>query len=327
MGSAFTQADAILFSKNWYTHAVYTYGPVTLAKGTTVIFSAESWTPANGPEWQAELMAVWVTQNAGVQLSWTADNQAYNQGATLGFTDAAPGGLRRLPVYARAVRQLSMTATAAAAVDDFQLNYEIVYRKLTVADQLLYGYAPSSHLLALAQSGGVTEQSIRDLVAKGTAPVTWRAQADRTLLRLGDHAASGLYHVTASTTTAGTLFLTATRTGDEFLILEDIAMPAASAITLYGTRDEDDSLVQVSGAAFGQADYQPWPMRYIAKSRVSFSASAASTLTSVPVYIRIGRYRLTDLWQARLALGTPQQPAALASLPAKTVAQVAGGVQ
>ena len=156
MGSAFTQADAVLYQKDWYTHALYTFGPVaTLAAGTTSIFSAESWTPQDSPEWMAELVAIWVTQNAGVQVSWIADNQTYNQGNALGFTDAAPGGVRRLPVYARAVRQLSMTVRAAAPVANFQLNYEIVFRKLTLADQLLYGYAPSDALQGIVNAGNI----------------------------------------------------------------------------------------------------------------------------------------------------------------------------
>ncbi len=328
MGSAFTQADAILCQKDWYTHALYTFGPVvTLAAGTTAIFSAESWTPPDSPEWMAELVAIWVTQNAGVQVSWTADNQPYNQGKSLGFTDAAPGGLRRLPVYARAVRQLSMTVTAAAAVNNFQLNYEIVFRKLTLADQILYGYTPSDALQGIVNAGNIGGlAAVQNLVDKGTAPIPWRAQDDRTLLRLGDHTASGLYHVTASPTTAGTLFLTATRTGNEFLALDEIATPAASAITLLGTRDQDTNLVQVNGAAFGQADYQPWPMRYFAQTRINFAAAATTTLQNVPVYIRIGRYRLTNLWRARLALGTPDITTAQQSVPADTLARVAAGI-
>lgn len=314
--------------KGWFTRAQYTYGPVNLATGTTVVFQAESWTPADAPEWEAELSDLWVTQNAGVQVYWTADNQAYNQGAALGFTDAAPAGVRRLPVGARAVRQLSLVAnnTSGAVIDGFQITYAVEVRKLTLADQLLYGYGTSPDLEEIARAGGIHLSAVQALVSKGTAPIPWAAQRDRTLLRLGDHAVSGLYHVTAGPATAGTLFLTATRTGEEFLGLDAIAVPGASALTLYGSRDQDQNLVQVNGAAFVQADSAPWDTRYFGLQRMSFATGATTTLTAAPVYVRIGRYRMTNLWRARLTLGTAGAAAAARLIPAETLAKVAAGI-
>lgn len=318
MGTAFSQSDAILLSKDWRTHTVYTWGPQSLATGQTTIFTGEQWNPdqETAPEWMVELVAVWVTQSSGVQLSWVADGVTFNQGSTQGFTDAAPGGVRRLPVYARAVKQLSMTAnnTSGAAISNFQINYEIVFRRLTIADKLLYGYgfSPEDDLV-LATLGGTqdpTDQAaiarglaqVKALVERGTAPIPWIAQYERTLRnrRLNDHPSGGLWHVTAGTGTAGTKFGTATPANGEFLVLEEVAVPAATAITLYVDRDSDQGLLTLNGAAFGQVNYAPWTTEVIATSQLAFRAKATATTNNVPVWLKIGRYKTSNIWRVRL---------------------------
>ena len=338
MSAAFGQPDALLMEKLWRTHTVYTYGPLSLPTGVSQVFSAENYNPESSPEWRAELVGLWVTQNAGVQVSWTADGVNYNAGLSQGYTDAAPTGVRRMDVSViQAVRQLIMTVnnTSGAAIPNFQLNYEIVMHKLTVADKILYGAAltPDDELV-LAYLGGGTSATdavavqrgrsiVANLVDRGTSPIPWVAQYERTLRNrlVGDHEAGGLYHVTAGTWTAGVKFATATPRPGEFLMLEEVSTPAATAFTLFVDRDQDLGLLTLNGAAFAQADSDPWRPMVPATSQLAFRAFAATQTAGIPVALKIVRYKTSNIWKVRF--GQAKTPT---SVPGDTWAKTLAGL-
>lgn len=336
MGTAFSQVDAMLMQKFYRTHTIYTFGPKNLATGLTPVFSSQQWTPESNPEWQAELVAIWVTQNAGVQIYWTADGVSYNQGADRGFTDAAPGGLRRLPINARAIKQLTLTLAnvSGAVVNGFQLNYEVVVRRLTVADKILLGYplGPDDELVLALLGGGQSpsntaavtsgKEKLMASVERGTSPIPYKAQEDRTLdnMLIGDHQSSGLYHITASPNTAGTAFATLTAARGEFIALRAIGIPSANAFSLFVDRGPDLGLLTVTGAAFAQTNSQPWATTVFTTDRFQLRAYAAATLENIPVFVDVKRYKLSNIWKVRFGEAkTPQ------SVPGDTYAKVLAG--
>jgi inactivated superfamily I helicase len=305
MGATFTQQDAQQ-ARYWYERRIYTAGPLTLNPGQTPIFTARNWTDPQQPDWIAELVGLWATQNSAVQLQWTFDSFLANQSQAQGYTDAAPAGVRRFDVYAPAVHQLILTAnnTGTAPINNFQVNYEIALRRLTAAEKLMRGYALSAQdqqALQLLGSGG--QAQVQDLVDRGTSPISIERQIISILdnRRLYDHPSGGLYHVTAGPTTAGLSFAVVTVPQGTFCALEEVAVEGAPSITLYADRDDDTSYLQLNGSAFVQADDAPWRVFVPFLRVLTLRASAAATTTAA-VRVRIGVYALSNLWRVRLGL-------------------------
>jgi hypothetical protein len=314
MGTAFSESDARQ-ARYWYEKRLYTWGPATLNTGVTPIFTALNWNAhPDSPDWEAVLTDIWVTQNAGVQLSWTADERSYNQGASQGFTDAAPSNVGRLRVKARAMQLLSLTAnnSSGANINNFQINYAIAMRHLALTDRLFLGKVPNAADLAAAKAlGGL--QKIKDLVAKGTSPVSFKKQMDAIMANqlIGDDPHGGLLHITASATTLGTPFsVIPVSEGVEFVVVRGIAIPGATAITLCNDRDEDQSYLQINGAAFAQTNPDtPWPVWAPAMRTSQFRAAAGATLGGVPLDLWVQKYRFSNVLKVRFGLtaGVPEE--------------------
>jgi hypothetical protein len=276
----------------------------------------------------AELVGLAATANAGVQLRWTYDSDTSGQGTAQGYTDAAPAGLRRMAISAPAVKQLSLVAnnTTGAPVAGFRLNYEVQMRRLSVVEKLLRGYNLNSQdqkMVALLGPEGLRQ--VTDLVERGTSPIDITTQLQRTWLnrRLKDHSGSGLYHATAG---ANTTFATIMAAQGEVLVLEELAVEGGSALgstlTVYVDRDEDENYMQVTGNNFAQADDAPWQVMVPALRSLTFrAASSGAPLANVPIRIRVGRYRLSNLLKVRLGLAKGPD-----EVPGDTFAKVMVGI-
>lgn len=322
----FSQAQAAL-ARYWYERTIYTHGPAALAAGPSPIFTASAWTNPQNPEWMAALIGLSVTQHPGVQLQWIYDKKTANQSAAQGYTSAAPAGLRRMPVMAPAVEQLTLIANnlTGAPIAGWQCNYEIAMQRLTVADKILYGYklsaADEQILKKLGKDG---KREVTDLVARGTSPIPISSQLERTVENrsLGDHSASGLYHVSGGMCLA---FATAMSTSDEFLVLREIAVEGGGALaqqlTVMVDRDEDLSYLQLNAQAFAQTDDQPWRVFVPAMRSLTFRVAGSPLLTNVPIRIKVERFRISNLLKVRFGLATTPE-----SVPGDTYAKVWAGI-
>ena len=330
MGQVFSQADAAL-ARYWYERRVYTYGPLSLQPGYSTIFTASPIAPdPQHPDWQAALLGMWVTNSPYVQLTWIADDAQEGSSVTQGWTDAARAGLRRIAVFAPAVRQLTLTAynTSTSAISNFTLVYEIGLKRLTVAEKLLYGYGltPSD----LARIHGLQLSDVQALVERGTAPVPIEQEIVRTLdnQMLGEYTgASGLWHAEASTTTAEASTTTAgvpfasvqVKTG-EVAVLREVAIEGAAPVQLYVDRDGDLGLLTLNGAAFTQANDAPWQPFLIALNTFQFRV-VAQTTTTAPIRLRVTRHPLNSLWRVRTGVA-----AAADDVPGDAFAKVWAGI-
>jgi len=324
MGSVFSQADAQL-AKYWFERRIYTFGPVTLPTGVTPVFSASNWTDPQRPEWQAALTGLWVTQNAGVQISWIYDEHQQGASTAQGFTDAAPSGVRRFSVFAPAVRQLvlSVTNSSGSPISNFQLNYEITLKRLTVAEKLLWGYSlTQADLHRISSLGQDALEQVKALVERGTSPIPIATEIERTLdnQTLGDADASGLWHATAGTGTQGIAFATVHVKPGEVAVIRSVAIEGAPAAVLYVDRDTDMGLLTLNGPAFVQANDAPWQPFLMALHSFQFRVAAQSTIT-VPVRLRITTHRLDNLWRVRTELAKAPQ-----DVPGDTYAKVWAGI-
>jgi len=309
MGSVFNESEAQA-ARYWIQRKVYNWGPGALGTGTTTIFSAQGWQNADQPGWLARLTKIAATQNAGVQLQWIYDGASMNQSQAEGFTDAMPPNLQWHEVDAPAVNFLQLVAVnnTGSPVASFQLNYEIEMQQLSVADKIALGYglsAQDTQNLALLGSNGL--QQIQDQVRTGKRPISTEDQIARFLAGMSqgeDPRVSGIYHVTANaSTTEGQAFARASVDKGTFEVLEAVAVPGAQAITLYVNVDNQPSALQISGGAFAQTNpAMPWRVFLPIVSTISVAVSAATTLTAVPVMLRVRKYNLTDLWRVRLGL-------------------------
>jgi hypothetical protein len=321
MGSTFNQGQAAL-AKYWYERQIFTYGPVALAAGLSTVFTATNFNPnPKSPDWVAELVGIWVTPNANVQLQWVYDNQVGNQSSAQGFTDGSKSGVNQVAVGAPAARNLQLLVNnTGGVVANFQLTYEVAMRRLSAADKLLLGYdlsAQDLQNLSMLDRGGPNGQQVtglqqvRDLVDRGTSPASIEFQISRTLdnRRLGDHPSGGLFHVNASVSSNSNAFTTLQAAPGEFLVLRELAVEGGQAITLFVDRDGDSNYLQLNGAAFVQTLDNPWLPFIPALQVLNFKVSATAPLDNVPVRIRVERYRMSHLWRVRLGLVRDRDPA------------------
>lgn len=318
MGASFSQAESEK-ARYWLSRKVYTWGPGSLAAGTTTVFTAQQWQDPAQPQWLARLTRIAVTQNSQVQLQWIYDGATANQTQNKGFTDAMPADLQWQEVDAPAVSLLQLVAinNSGAPIPNFNLNYEIEMQRLTAADKIMLGYGLSpgdTQILGdLNKPNSTGLQQIMDQVKKGMRPLSPSEQLRRYLENADqgeDARISGTYHVTAnSSTTESQPFASMTGIPSGYFdVVEQIAIPTMAALTLYVNIDNQSNVLQVAGAAFAQASpAYPWRVFLPALSTISLAVSATSTLTGVPVTVKVRRYRMTDLWKVRLGVATSAQ--------------------
>lgn len=331
MGATFSQADAQQ-AHYWYERRWYTAGPATLVPGQTPIFTAQNWTNNQYPQWQARLTRIAATQNANVQLMWQFQDGTANATQNLGYTDAMPANLQPMRVFAPAVELLTLTANniSVSNVTNFQLNYEIELKYLSVAEKLHYGYPLSPQdtaiLALLDDPGGKTGmQQVQDLLQRGSIPVPTDYQIRRYFenQRLADDLGAGTYHTTATASGVGTPFATLHVKSGEVLVIREIALEngTSGGGVLYIDRDSDVNYEILTGAAFAQTNPdKPWDVWIPALHTVNLRAYAA-TSTAMTVRVRAERYTLSNILKVMLGIANAPQ-----SVPGNTYPLILAGI-
>ena len=323
MGAIPFSSQNVANHKYWYERSWYTAGPIpSVPAGVLPIAGAQL------PENKDKLMilsALESGQSPYVQVGWQYDRNQANQGGNSGYTDAARAGVRYMSVSAPALTTLNLTMqnVTGASVTNFQLNYAVAVQQLTVADKLLreLPLTDQDKRVLDALPGGLKDLSA--LVEKGILPHPIEVQMENMFLshRLGDHPQSGMYHVNVGSNTTGVNWLSIHATTGEWLALEELAIEGAPAVNVYVDRDDNTNYAAVTGAAFASSDDRPWDFFVPALRYINLRADASSTINGVPIRVRVGRYRMSNVLRVRFGLAT--QPS---DVPGDTWAKVLAGL-
>lgn len=294
-----------------YRHekATFTAGPMVLPPGSTTIFDVSGW----DQNYMAVLESLAATQNPGVQLYWSYDgSQASN---AQGYTDALPNGLAPYPVHAEAVARLALFANnlTGAAIANFQLNYEITVKRMSIADKIMRGYPlTAADELALSALNPTENNnalgSLQALVKKGRQPLSFERIYEIVFSgrKAPDPGQSTPIHLTTANAVLPAQF-TFTVPSNKVYVLEAIGVEATPAVTVEIDRDDQVPYLLLNGAAFATAQDTPFGLFVpFAKSLVLSVYGATGTFLVRP---QVRAYQLSDL--IALHLGLANTPAEL----------------
>lgn len=314
--TAFGKSQAQL-ARYGYERLVYTVGSTNLATGATPLISTRNWNPMpDGATWRAEIEAVAATQNADVTLTWTTDPANGLDLANQGPTVALRNGVQFTPLSARAVSQLALTLnnTSGAAIADWQTNYVVGMRRLSIADKLLAqraglaGYtltAPEwQSLINLGSAtavGQLTPNGLAGLIAKGTQPVPLSRQLpglwDNRLLSR-EYVAYNLDATTADNPFAH--FVTGADPNElsrgRFGVIEGIALEGSPAVTVTIDRDGQIGYWSGYGSAYVAADDAPWPLwvPFLDYATIHCAVTSGTAGVTAPIRITVGWYEMSE---------------------------------
>ncbi len=288
----------------------YTWGPGTALGGLanqTTVFDISGWNTPGTLDYAAILTSLSATQNASVQLLWTYDGNTSD--TAQGWTDAMPSGMRPMPIYAPAVDRLSLVIqnTSGAPILNYQLNYTVRVKRLTLAEKFLLQrtYTPSAEETQLAELlGPTTIADIQARVANGDLPMDVRLwnQALVRPHRLGDPTNAVPRHfVVGVTGTAQAIFRP---TKGNALLVESIAAEGAQNARVVLNRDgvtvPNSGYVDVQGTAFVQTDDAPWP--YIVWATQFIQAQVIASAGTYTVRLGMREVKLSTLLAQHLGL-------------------------
>jgi hypothetical protein len=290
-------------AKYFYEKVPYTWGPQTINPTVTPI-SAVSVSKINSketPSWMAILESYALTQNPNVAIGFKFDRYSNPLTTFMGFTDAMPAGVRRVDSFMPAVNSLSIDLknSGTSPVSNFQFNYWIGMKKLTVADKLLMGIEQFTK----DEQDALAKTNIRDLVREGKRPLSVEehlhlAYSGRFLAR-----ESKLHHVDVGTSDS---VFAICRPSDyrpgAVLVLRGIAVEGAPNIVISVDRDDDLNYVGLNGSAFVDADDRYWDMWVPALDHFSFHAQAPSSISAVPIRIDVSCFVLSDLIKVQFGM-------------------------
>lgn len=292
----------------------YTWGPGALAAGQTTVFDVQGWNRNESQNAYVIVEAVAATQNAGVQLLWTADGNSSDQGQ--GWTDGLPAGMRMAPlgIVAQNSIQLVINNLTGAQVNSFQLTYTVTVLPMSAAEALLrFGQEGLDEVQTEAldalpvQNGEDGLAQVLGLLQKGTLPIARRRYLDvlwRNRFIAPAPASLGLH----LTVTGGAAAPTKTYNvpPGEVWVLEGLAAEGAPAGgTLTTQRGNDVGYVQLNTAAFTQADEQAWPLWVPFVNHLILSVTGTAQTYAVRPDIR--RYSLSTL--LKIHMGITKKPA------------------
>jgi len=298
-------------AKYWYERLQYTWGPQTLNTGNTPVFNVSKLNSTQVPQWVAELSGIAATQNANVFLDIAFDRNSIPALVNQGATDALPSGVRSYSgLLVRATRNMSlqMQNLGFSSIDNFQLNYQVAMRRLTVADKILLGISQFTQ----DEQDALRNKSIdiEGLVSRGAIPIPIETQIERTYRNRLIYSEERLLHVDADLSDTSFLTIRASETGgDSFLVLRHIAIEGGASVVVSVDRDEDSNYMGVNGAAFVDADDRPWDVFVPALRYLTFHIQANSIIQGVPIRIVVWHVKLSDILRIRFGLvGRGQVP-------------------
>ena len=215
-----------------------------------------------------------------------------------------------------ATRSLSLTLNADAPVSDYMIYLGIWVISPSVAQKLLWGLPLTAEDEALAAKSG---RGVRDAVAKGVLPFPIPYEIGRECMGFKRTYAEVVASAATGTTTP---IITESPLEGEFLALESVSadstgLTLADNAQLYVTRDDDTDYLKLPIFAMAKTYDLPCFIPAVRKLDISFYHEHGTPLTNRYVRVVIGRYKLTDILNARF--GRPASAEALEVIKAGVV--------
>lgn len=318
-----------------------TGGASSLNNGTTSLFNAQQWNPVQGFTWQSRIEMLQTTQNANVNLTWSADGKP-NVGP--GTTAAYPGNTRQQRVNVNGVHSLSLslTNTSGAPITPWQTNYAVAMKRLTAAEKVLYqraGRTESEYLLNAAEIEALKNLDIVETttqngkrvpvldangqpIVKSSGAAQLKALIEKGTQPLGiERVMSGLYDnrvlseqtdayplsVTAADQTFGYTanFNAAQPTQGTFLVLSEIAVEGATNATITVDRDGQPGYMQLNGEAFAQTNEEPWHVWVPATQYLTFHVTngpGATGTNAANIRVKIVEVEMSEVIAVQFGL-------------------------
>ena len=317
---------AVQFSKNnitttrfGYEVQTYTFGPATLATGTTPVFNLQNWN-ASGPTTKiVVLLDVAVDPSTAgaslIQLVWNYDGSQSDPGQ--GFLDGFRAGTVPTPVFATAQNSifLNVVNNSGAPVPNFQLNYRIAVIELNIAQKILFKVAPTEDEITLINTLPVENnqsayQQIQGLVAKGTRPFSFEEMYQSIFQgrRVSVRPEVATRHITVPAGSVEGQYNIRVPAGT-VLVVRGITLPTApAALTLLVDRDDDEDYITLNGGAYVRTDGAPLDFWVPASNHFTVTAVGAGG-TTYTANLDIDTYQLSDLM--KLHLNMAKTPSAL----------------
>lgn len=200
------------------------------------------------------------------------------------------------PLEFLVTKSLSLVLNADAPVTDYMIYLGIWVISPSVAQKLLWGLPLTAEDEALSAKRGV-----RDSVAKGVLPFPIPYQIERECMGFKRTYAEIVASAATGTTTP---IITESPLEGEFLALESVSADAtgltlADNAQLYVTRDDDTDYLKLPIFAMSKTYDLPCFIPALRKLEVNFYHEAGAPLTNRYVRVVIGRYKLTDILNAR----------------------------
>lgn len=267
----------IKLARYWYEKLAYTHYEPTLATGSTNIFSVTDVTRAAGEPRLAILQNLAATQAASVGLILQ-----HAAGRRETATQALPASLGAVLSHdeegARASHGMQMSAsnTSGATVSDFQINYTVSVKSLTVAEKMFLGFPLTTEDAALRdqfhlpENGGMRPISVSESIRR-----VYYGQIVDESLYAGEYSSSD-----------GTLFQINPSAG-ELLIITGLASNATvgNEVSLTLNRDGNSGYMQV--LADNMSLTTPLPLWIPVQNNASLQISAKTATANVPVRMSV----------------------------------------
>lgn len=218
------------------------------------------------------------------------------------------------PLEFLATKSLSLTLNADAIVNNYKIYLGIWVVSPSVAQKLLWGLPLTAEDEALSAKRGV-----RDSVAKGVLPFPIAYEIERECMGFKRTYAEIVASAATGTTTP---IITESPLEGEFLVLESVSADSVAAdlannTQLYITRDDDTDYLKLPIFAMAKTYDLPCFIPALRRLDISFYHEAGAPLVNRYVRVVIGRYKLTDILNARF--GRPASAEALEVIKAGVV--------
>ena len=282
MGSVFDGAQAQL-TKYFYERLPYTFFSPSLPLGKTTIFTASDLSASTQGKKMGITAGLATTQAALVSLvAESASNPEVTATAgyppLLGQTDNGPDdGIRSTGALG-----LYVTNSSGAAVANFQTNYTVAVKQLTVADKILRGLSRSPREAELEHKFQIANQGLYPISISRMLENLWLSRIT----------SKRPYAYQGPATVASTTLTNLVPLSGEILVVTSIAMggvPVGNQVSLTIQRDTDLNYVSILGDNLSLD--KPMSVWIPATKSLSFALSAVTTTAAVEVRFEVARIR------------------------------------
>ena len=220
------------------------------------------------------------------------------------------------PLEFLVTKSLSLILNADAPVTDYMIYLGIWVISPSVAQKLLWGLPLTAEDEALAAKSG---RGVRDAVAKGVLPFPISYEIERECMGFKRTYAEIVASAATGTTTP---IITESPLEGEFLVLESVSADSVGAdlannTQIYVTRDDDTDYLKLPIFAMAKTYDLPCFIPALRRLDIDFYHEAGAPLINRYVRVVIGRYKLTDILNARF--GRPASAEAIEVIKAGVV--------